>query len=167
MPTFGPGGQSINTAPAPTWIFTPTPNAPSTVRLWNAGNSIAYVGQNPVTAFNGFPIPPQCKPVELQNVSTTLYAVAAVTPGAGTNTVNTSSAVAGVTSFTVSGTVGLAVGGTVVIGIGNNREAFVVSGLQATSVTVSTASLYAHPTGDTVTTATLSPTALTIVAGAI
>ena len=166
MPTFGPGGQQINTAPSPTWIFTPNPSAPSSVRLWNPGTAIAYVGQNPVPAFNGFPIPPQCKPVELQNVTTTLYAVAAVTPGAGTNTVNTSSAAAGVTAFTVSGTVGLSIGGTAVVGIGNNREAFTIAGLTATSVTVSTASLYAHPTGDTVTTATLNPTSLTVVAGA-
>jgi hypothetical protein len=166
MPFLGTGiGQNISTAPQATWVFTPTPGHASTVRFYNPGGNIAYIGQAGVTWQTGFPIPPNCKPIELQNVTTTLYAVSNVVPGAATNTVSTA-AVAGVTAFTVSAVTGIVAGGAVVIGNGPNREAFTVLGTTATSVTVSTASIYAHPTGDTATTASVYSTPLQISAGA-
>lgn len=168
MPPTGPGvGQYISTAPAPTWIFTAPANVKSAnVRVWNSGTAVAYVGQAGTTWQTGFPIPPGSKPVEIQNVGTTLYAVANVVPGSNAQTVNTTSGTVGSTTFTVSSNnVAWVPGSTVVIGNGPNREAFVVSGTGATTMTVSTASIYAHPTGDTVTTATLYPTSLVVNAG--
>ena len=167
MPPTGAGvGQYISTAPAPTWIFTAPANVRSaSVRVWNSGNAVAYIGQAGTTWQTGFPIPPQSRPVEIQNVGTSLYAVANVVPGSNAQTVSTAAAV-GVTAFTVSANNAAWVpGSTVVVGNGSNREAFVVSGTTATNVTVSTAAIYAHPTGDTVTTATLYPTSLVINAG--
>lgn len=168
MPNLGPGvDQHVNTTAAAQWVFTPTPGAPATVRLYNEGfSNPVFVGSSAVTAFNGMQLPVGSRPIQLENVTQTLYAVAAVTPGTGTNTVSTAAA-AGVSAFTVSAVAGISIGGTVVVGIGNNREAFTVLGTTATSVTVSTASLYAHPTGDTVTTATLLPGQLRVTAGVV
>ena len=169
MPNLGPGNdQHVNTNPIPTWIFTPTPNAPSTVRLYNEGSNIIWVGQSPVTPFNGFPIPAGSRPVEFQNATTTLYACSNVAPGTVSNTLTAVALAAGATSFTLGSTANMPAGTTLIIGnTGKGQEVATVAGTTATAVTVSTGLLYDHAASSTVTTAVVYPGQLRVSAGVV
>lgn len=168
MPFLGAGvDQHVNPSVTPTWIFTPTPNAPATVRLINEGSNTVYVGQSNVSPFNGFPIPPNSKPFQLQNVLTTLYACSGVTANAASSTLNGAVA-AGSTVLTLVTAASFVVGSTAVIGnTGKGQEVATVTGTTATALTLSTATLYDHATGVTVATGTVVPTQLRVTAGVV
>ena len=159
--------QVVNPTTTPQWVFTPTPNAPSSVRFYNLGTSVVYVGQANVSQFNGLPIYPGNRPVEFQNVLTTLYACSGV--AAGTNSSTTSTALtAGTNLFTVGSTTGYAVGSSLLVGnTGKGQEVVTVAGTTATAVTLATNLLYDHSTGSTVSTATASVGQLRITAGVV
>lgn len=168
MPFLGAGvDQHVNPAVTPTWIFTPTPNAPATVRLDNEGTNTVYVGQANVSPFNGFPLPPNSKPFQMQGVTTTLYACSGVIAGTGTSTLNGAVA-AGSTVLTLVTAASFVVGSTAIIGnSGKGQEVATVTGTTATALTLSTATLYDHATGVTVSTATVVPTQLRVTAGVV
>jgi hypothetical protein len=169
MPNLGPGNdQHVNPNPIPTWVFTPTPNAPSSVRFYNEGSNVVYVGQLNVTPYNGLPIPPGNRPVEFQNANITLYACSNVTPGTVSNTLTAVALAAGATSFTVGSTTGMAAGTTLILGnTGKGQEVVTVAGTTATAVTVSTGLLYDHAASVTVSTAVVLPGQLRVTAGVV
>jgi hypothetical protein len=169
MPFLGAGvDQVVNPTTIPNWVFTPTPNAPSSVRFYNLGSTTVYVGQSNVSPFNGFPIPPGNRPVEFQNASSTLYACSNVVPGATSNTLSATALAAGATSFTVGSTTGMAVGTSLIIGnTGKGQEVAVVAGTTATAVTVSTGLLYDHAASVTVSTAVVQQGQLRVTAGVV
>ena len=142
MPLNLPPGtpQSVNPAVTPTWVFTPTPNAPATVRFNNTGLRPVYVGASGVTPWNGVLVPPGSRPVEMQNVTQTLYAVSGVTAiQAGAGTMTASAATAASTTVTLAAAVpaGLAAGVTFVLGNTANTtgaEVLIVSSTSASSV---------------------------------
>src|SRR5580698_2114842 len=105
MPTLPPGTANYaNLTFTPTWIFTPNTSASNNVRLWNNGSNIVYVGQSNVTQGTGLPIPPGGKPIELSNVTSTLYAISAYQLGTLLGTVSTS-ATAGTSTLIWTSTV--------------------------------------------------------------
>lgn len=151
MPYFGAGvDQHVNLAATPTWIFTPTPNAPATVRLVNEGSSLLWVGTAAVAPGNGLPLYPNTR-VELPVANQTLYACS----GYQATTVSTtlsSTFTAGTTAFSVATLP--AIGATVVIGNKSGTEVLTVAGTAAGVFTAATASLYDHTAGSTVSTVT-------------
>lgn len=169
MVNLGPGvDQHVNPSPIPTWVFTPTPNAPSSVRFYNEGSNVVYVGQLNVTPYNGFPIQPGNRPVEFQNANYTLYACSNVAPGTVSNTLTAVALAAGATSFTVGTTAGFAVGTSLIVGnTGKGQEVVTVAGTTATAVTVSTGLLYDHAASVTVSTAVVYPGQLRVTAGVV
>src|SRR5580698_5979087 len=134
MPNLGPGNdQHVNTSPTPTWVFTPTPNAPSSVRFYNEGSNVVYVGQSGVTPFNGLPILPGNRPVEFQNVLATLYACSNASAGTVSATVS-AALTAGTNSFTVASTTGFGIGTSLIVGnSGKGQEVATVAGTTATA----------------------------------
>ena len=81
MPNLPPGtDQSVNPAVTPTWVFSPLSNKVSTLRLTNTGPYTVWAGGANVSQFNGFPVPPGSKPLELQNVGSTVYTCSNVSP---------------------------------------------------------------------------------------
>ena len=169
MPNLGPGNdQHVNTNPIPTWVFTPTPNASSTVRFYNEGSNVVYVGQSNVTPYNGLPILPGNRPVEFQNVLATLYACSNVSPGTTSSTLTAVALSAGATSFTVGTTTNFAVGTSLIVGnTGKGQEVVTVAGTTATAVTISTGLLYDHAASVTVSTAVVLPGQLRVTAGVV
>jgi hypothetical protein len=139
MPLNLPPGtpQSVNPAVTPTWVFTPTPNAPATVRLSNTGRYPVYVGGSQVTQNNGILIPPGSKPVEMQNVTQTLYALSPVQSPVIAATMSSSAVTVGTTAITLTAAVpaALAAGATIIVGstVGTGWEAQVVNSTTASS----------------------------------
>lgn len=118
MPNLGAGvEQHVNPAVTPTWIFTPTPNAPSTVRLYNEGRYPVYVGGAGMDQVACIAIPPGSRPVELQNVTQTLYATSGAQVGAVGGTTSTA-VTAGTTVITLAAAppASFAAGSTIIIG---------------------------------------------------
>jgi hypothetical protein len=169
MPFLGAGvDQHVNPAVTPTWVFTPTPNAPSTVRLYNEGSNPVYVGDKNVSQFNGLQVLTNNRPIELVNATQTVYACSGVQAGATTKVV-TAPVTAGTTVLTLSGgAAGFPTGTVFILGnTGLGQEVLVSSGTGATSLTATTAFLYDHSTSSTVTTATMLPAQLRVTAGVV
>jgi hypothetical protein len=158
MPTLPPGTpQSVNLTYTPTWIFTANTSATNTVRLYNAGTTVAYVGGANVTATTGMPIPPKGRPVELTGVTGSLYAMSQYyQTGVILGTVS-SAATVGTTSFTFAATgvvSALPVGSQFIIESTqntSNQEVLNVAGSTSTTVlTTSAGALFAHDTTNVV-----------------
>ena len=159
MPNLGPGvDQHVNLTPTPNWVFTPNTSATATVRFYNEGRNICYVGQSGVTPNNGLPVVPGGRPIELQNVTQTLYGCSGWIAGAALATTSTAST-AGTTTmnFASGGMASIPVGTTFLVGAGSGQEALVVaSSVNTTTITTTTAALFDHVTSspaDTITTA--------------
>lgn len=169
MPNLGPGvDQHVNPNPIPTWIFTPTPNAAASVRLYNEGSNVVFVGQANVSPYNGMPIYPGNRPVEFQSMLATLYACSNVAPGTVSNTLTAVALTVGTTSFTVGSTTGFGIGTSLILGnTGKGQEVATVAGTTATAVTVSTALLYDHGASETVSTAVVFAGQLRVTAGVV
>ena len=89
-PNLPPGGpQHVNLTFTPTWLFTPVGTLANNVRITNEGQNTVYVGQANVTALTGLPVLPNSRPLELTNVTSSLYAISAVSKGAAMGTINT------------------------------------------------------------------------------
>lgn len=168
MPNLGAGvDQHVNLAATPTWVFTPTPNAPATIRLFNEGRNTVFVGQANVSPSNGFPLAPNGK-IEMSNVTQTIYACSICQGGAaGATTLTAAATTAGTSTFTVSSGAGFAVGSTLLLGGPTSSEAVSVSGLAGAVVTTGTPTLYDHVLSSPVTVATLSIGQLRVTAGVI
>jgi hypothetical protein len=159
-----PGGpQHVNLTFTPTWLFTPVSNTPNNVRIYNEGSNVVYVGQSDVTTLTGLPIMPGSKPLELTNVTTSLYAISAVSKGTIMGTVN-SAATAGSNVVVITGgtfitTAQASTGQTVILtNLVNtaNTEVVSLSAFGTTPATFTAASnfLFAHGTADAMYTAT-------------
>ena len=139
MPLNLPPGtpQSVNPAVTPTWVFTPTPNAPATVRFNNTGRYPVYVGGSQVTQNNGMLVPPGSRPVEMQNVTQTLYAISPVQVPVVAATMSASAVTVGTTAITLTAAApaALAAGATIIVGstVGAGWEAQVVNSTTASS----------------------------------
>ena len=166
MPYFGPG-IAVNTVPTvtPAVVFVPTPNAAATVRISNNGGNTAWLGGANVSKFNGFPLPPGCKPVELQNCPFTVYAASDVF-AAGASAVTNAALAAGVSTFTVT-TTGLAAGPAILGNAGAQEVINIASIASSTVLTLSNATLQDHVTAATVATAVARATNLTVQAGVV
>ena len=160
--------QHVNPGVTATWVFTPTPSASATVRLYNEGSQPVYVGQVNVTPYNGLPLFPNNRPIELVNINQNVYACSGVAVTTTGNTIQSSTA--GTLVFTMGTTTSFPAGTVMVVGSTLNTsslETFTVSGTTATAVTVSTAALYDHAAGTTVRTATAIPAQLRVTAGVV
>ena len=174
MPNFPPGtGQSLAPAVTPTWVFTPTPNVKSpSIRIWNPGYSQpVYVGGANVTQFNGLPIYPSNRPVEFQNMPTSIYVCSGATRGAASGTLGSAST-AGTTTVTLAAAVpaGLAAGTTVMIGSTVNTSSMDVNVVATTTassaLTFASPLLYDHATSTVVYAATANIGTVQITASA-
>ena len=174
MPNFPPGtGQSIAPAVTPTWVFTPTPGARNpSIRLQNTGFSQpVYVGGIDVTQFNGLPIYPGNKPVEFQNMPTSIYVCSGATRGAVGGTLGSAST-AGTTAVTLAAAVpaALAAGTTVMIGSTVNTSSFDVNVVATTTassqLTFANPLLYDHAVSTVVYAATANIGSVNVLAGA-
>lgn len=160
MPLNLPPGtdQSVTPAVTPTWVFTPLSKQVNTLRLSNTGPYTVWAGGVNVSQFNGFPIPPGSKPLELQNVGYTVYTCSNVSPTATGYTLAAAALPAGATAFTVSASVSTIVAGSVVLlGAGGSQEVVSVSatgGATTTTFTISTSTLYDHVASSPATLAT-------------
>ena len=166
MPNLGPGvPNNVNPLVTPTWVFTPTPLAAATVRISNNSGNTVYIGGSNVSQFNGLPLPPGNRPVELQNCPFTLYTCSGVF-GSGTAPVTNAALAAGVTTFTVT-TTGLAAG-PAILGNGTAQEVVNIASIaSSTVVTLSVATLMDHVTAATVATAVARPASITVTAGVV
>ena len=156
MPTLPPGSPNyVDLTYTPTWLFTPSTSAANNVLLHNFGSNTVYIGQADVTFQTGLPIPPKSKPVKLAGVTSSLYAVSAVSQGSLLGTIS-SSATAATTTLTMSTAAvnALPVGTQFIIGSSastSNQEVLNVAGSTSTSVlTTSTATAFAHDTTNVV-----------------
>jgi hypothetical protein len=176
MPNLGAGvDQHVNTTALPTWVY----QAPayisgspvlSSLRLYNEGTNVLFVGGANVSPFNGFPIPPGSKPVEIQNASGTIYTCGNSIVGANTAAGTASAAVAaGASSIPVSSySTAITIGSTIIYGAGASAagyEVLVVSATAATTITTSTPLLYDHATAVKFTLATTTIGQLRVTAG--
>ncbi len=174
MPNLGAGvDQHVNPAVTPTWVFTPTPSASSTVRFFNEGSNPVYIGGPGVTQYTGLPLYPGNRPVELQNANATMYAAAPVTAPVVRGTVGATAYTAGTTAITLTAAVpaGLAAGTYVLIG--NTAQ---TNGMQAQLVATTTATsqlTFANPlvldvaNGNVVYSATFQPAQVRVTAGVV
>lgn len=173
MPNLGPGvDQHINPAVTPTWVFTPTPNAPATVIFYNEGRNPVYLGTSGINQPDAFALPPGGKPIKLINVTQTMYAASGVSVGAQAGTMTASPVTAGSTAITLTGTVpsNLAAGTTIVIGntAGTGWEAQIVNATSASSqLTFTSALVNDHTSSSPVYLATALPAQLHVTAGVV
>ncbi len=169
MPNLGAGvDQHVNPAATPTWVFTPTPGVPASVRFYNEGAGTVYVGQANVSQYSGIPILPGNRPVEFQNMTTSLYACSSAAVGANTTTLSAAVVPAGNTSFTVTTTAGFVPGTSLILGnVGKGQEIVTVATTTATVVTLTGATLYDHAVSSTVSTAVVVPAQLRVTAGVV
>lgn len=175
MPNLGPGvDQHINTVVTPTWVFTPTPNVPGpSVRLYNEGTQTVYVGGANVSPFNGLPLPPNSKPLQIQNQSGTIYTCSNVNVGTTGYTLSGAALNSGSTAVTLSGSVTtLAAGQVLVLGAAPSQEVVQIAAVTATngsviSFTLSTTTIYDHKASAPLTAATSTPGQLRVTAGVL
>lgn len=166
MPNLGPGiPQNLTPAVTPTWVFTPTPGVTASVRISNNGGNTVYLGGPNVSPFNGLPLPPGCRPVELQNCPFTVYTCAGVSGQGTTKVVNANALPAGTTTFTVT-TTGLVAGPLILGNLGSQEVVNIASIASSTVITLSNATLYDHTVSATVQTAVAQSSSLTVSAGA-
>lgn len=176
MPALPPGtGQSVNPAVTPTWIFTPpSASVTSTVRLQNTGRTPVYVGGSQVTQNNGLMIPAGSRPVQMQGVTQTLYALSSVLTGSAAvaGTMSASASTAGTTAITLSTTAptALAAGTTIIIGTtaGTGWEANVVATTTASSqLTFLSALVQDHAASSPVYTVTATQGQISAIGGVV
>jgi hypothetical protein len=172
MPTLPPGtDQTVNPGVTPTWVFSPVSAQNTTLRLLNTGSSVVWAGGVNVSPFNGFPIPPGSRPVQLQNVGYTVYTCANVTPDGAGHTLAASALPAGSTAFTVSASVSTITAGTVVLlGAAGSQEVVSVKatgGATTTTFTLATATLYDHVASSPATLATAQAGQIRVTAGVV
>ena len=147
MPTFPPGtGVSLAPAVTPTQVTTNNPSAkyPS-VRFQNTGlGNPVYIGGAAVSQFNGMPLYPGNRPIELQNSGANMYVCSGATRGAASGTLGSAST-AGTTTVTLAAAVpaALAAGTTVMIGSTVNTSSMDVNVVATT--TASSALTFANP----------------------
>ena len=171
MPNLPPGTpQSVNVIVTPTWIFTPNTSAANTIRVVNTGQYPVYVGGLGCTQANGFPVPAGSRPLELQNVTGTLYASGSLTVGASVSTTN-AAYTAGTTSIVTSSSVTTSAGSVLVVGntAHTGWEPVVISAISASGTTVTTSSglLQDHGSGQIVYAATAQPGQVSVAAGVV
>lgn len=172
MPNLGAGvDQHVNTAPVPTWVFTPNPSGGASVRLYNEGSQPVYVGGVNVSPFNGLPLFPGSRPLEVQNAQGTVYTCSNVTSGAVGGTV-TSASTAGQQSFVTAASVPTAnfsPGATFIIGRAGSQEVLTVNTVSASYTTIGTTSvaLYDHAATSPLFSATTTPGQLRVTAGVV
>jgi hypothetical protein len=176
MPNLGAGvDQHVNTAAVPTWVYQPPANLSGSpyqanVRLFNEGTNIVYVGGANVSPFNGLPLFPNSRPVELNNVSGTLYSCSNVLSGSSVSTANAAYS-ANTNSFVTATSVPTAnfyVGAPFLIGVpGFGQEVLVISTISTSYTTIGTTtnSLYDHKTGTPIYAATSVSGQLRVTAG--
>ncbi len=172
MPNLGPGvDQSVNPAVTPTWVFSPVTGQNTTLRLYNTGSSTVWAGGVNVSQFNGFPIPPGSRPLQLENVNATVYTCANVVPTATGYTLAASALPAGSSAFTVSASVSTITAGSVVIlGAGGSTEVVSVKstgGVTTTTFTLNTSTLYDHVASSPATLATAQYGQVRVTAGVV
>lgn len=163
--------QSIVPAVTPTWIFTPTPSAATSLEIWNTGTSTVFVGDVNVSPYNGFQIAPGNRPTRLQISGQTVYSCSNVVATATGATATSTALPAGSSAFTVSASISTFKAGTVVLlGAGNAKEVLTISatgGATTTTFTLSTATLYDHVASSPVTVATALPGSIKVTAGVL
>jgi hypothetical protein len=173
MPNLGPGSaNAVSPAVNATWIFTPTPSVTASVSIYNNGNHTVYVGKAGVNQADGFPLAPGNKPLRLQNIGYSLYAVSDVTVGSSVSTLN-ATYTAGTTTIVTGASVATsaAAAGSVLI-IGNTAntgwEAVVVGTVSTSYTTIGTTALISdHATGQVVYAGTALPCSLVAQAGVL
>jgi hypothetical protein len=151
---------SVNVSGTPAFVFQPntTSTAPQqTLRLQNINQSqTVYFGSlAALSTPNAFP--PGLAPnriLDIAPVTAAVYVSAGYVAGTNSSTLTTN-ATAGSTAFTVASATHFAVGTLAILGnLSSGQEIASVTGTTATAVTVSTALLYNHVSGETVATAT-------------
>jgi hypothetical protein len=173
MPTFPPGtDQSVNPTVTPTWIFTPASNVTNNLRLTNTGRYPVYVGASQLTQNNSLAIPAGSKPVEMNGVSQTLYALAGVGVPVVAATMSASGVTVGSTAITLTAAVpsGLAAGTTIIVGstAGSGWEAQIVNSTTASSqITFANPLVQDHVGSGVIYTATMLPGQLRVTAGVL
>jgi hypothetical protein len=173
MPNLGPGvDQVVNPAVTPTWIFTPPSNVTATVRLFNTGRYPVYVGPSGMDQPGGMQIMPGNRPVQLQNVNQTLYAISGVVSTGQAATAASSAVTAGTTAITLTATVptSLAAGTTIIVGstAGTGWEAQVVNSTTASSqITFANGLVNDHVGSSPIYTANALPGQLRVTAGVV
>jgi len=172
MPYLGAGvDQTIAPAVTPTWVFTANPSTQGNVRFYNYGiTNPVYIGGSAVTQFNGLPLYPGNKPIEFQNMNTTMYVCSGATRGAVGGTLGSAST-AGTTAVTLAATVpaALAAGTTVMIGSTANTSSMDVNVVNSTTassqLTFANPLLYDHATSTVVYAATANVGSVRVTAG--
>ena len=173
MPNLPPGtGQSVNPAVTPTWVFTPVTGQNTTIRLYNTGRTPVYAGGSQVTQNNGLLIPPGSRPVEMQNVTQTVYTLSPVLVGSAAGTMSASAVTVGTTAITLTTAVpaSLAAGTTIVVGstVGTGWEAQVVNSTTASSqITFANPLVQDHVASGVIYTATAQLGQISVIAGVI
>ncbi len=173
MPNLPPGtGQAIAPAVTPTWVFTPPPGSvTATLRIQNLGLSTVYVGGVNVSQFNGLPLAPGNRPLELMNCPYTVYTCSGVSPTATGYTLAASALPAGSTAFTTSASVStISAGSVVILGASGSQEVVSVSatgGATTTTFTLATSTLYDHVASSPATLATARIGQVQVQAGVI
>ncbi len=174
MPLNLPPGtpNSVNPAVTPTWAFTPTPNAPATVRVSNTGRYPVYVGGSQVTQNNGIQVPPGSRPIEMQNVTQTMYVLSPVSGPVIAGTMSASAVTVGTTAITLTAAVpaSLAAGTTIIVGstAGTGWEAQVVASTTASSqITFANPLVQDHVASGVIYTATAQLGQVSVTAGVV
>ena len=176
MPTLPPGtGQSVNPAVTPTWAFTPpSASVTATIRLFNTGRTPVYAGGSQVTQNNGLLIPPGSKPVEMQNITQTVYVLSPIVASSvvAAGTMSASSVTVGTTAITLTTAVpaSLAAGTTIVVGstAGAGWEAQVVNSTTASSqITFANPLVQDHVASGVIYTATAQLGQVSVIGGVV
>ena len=170
MPNLGAGvDQHVNVSALPTWVFSPTTGLPNTVRLYNEGGPLVYVGGANVSPSNGLPLAAGNEPIRLANITGSVYACSAVTPGTAAATIGTGvPSNAGTTKFSVTTmNTSFAAGTVLLVGGGTSQEVLVIASTATTVITTTTNSLYDHAVGAPLTACTYFPAQLRASAGVV
>jgi hypothetical protein len=167
-------GQSVVPAVTPTWAFTPPSSVTATLRLYNTGRTPVYAGGSQVTQNNGLLIPPGSRPVEMQNVTQTVYVLSPIVAGSAVaaGTMASTALTVGTTAITLTTTVptSLAAGTTIIVGstVGTGWEAQVVNSTTASSqITFANPLVQDHVGSGVIYTATSLIGQVSVIAGVV
>lgn len=167
---FPPGSpNNLSVTPVPVQVFTPNPSAQASIRIFNAGSSVVYVGGANVSPLSGFPVLPGNRPVDLQNVNVNVFMCSGASVVAATGTISAATA-AGNNSWTVATLNPGGVGGYIRLGNLPGAEylqiATTTGAVSPWTITTTTNSLYDHAASATVATLTALPVPVSVQAGA-
>jgi len=147
----------VNASGAPAFVFQPVSGAVNaTLKVTNIGSSPLFAGSLAALSTPGaFPVAIlPGRELYVNPVTQATYLSAGYKAGTTSSTL-TSNATAGSTVINVAATTGFAAGTLLLVGsAASSQEVAVVVGTTATAVTVSSASLFDHISGVTVSTAT-------------